>query len=334
MNWGYSGAPLRVLGAQTSKQGINPQCPLAQQKLPERSFVMASPTSSPRDQGETNWKNVNNWHWIESDCSTWAHECLGKHLATLPGLKQIKQIKGDVSVNQRKGRVRQIWDLEIELEMQDGSRIKVNDLMSDQTKEEMSMIEGKQWRNSLWEKIEAFREEVLEVQGKPLLVGTGEQASDALPKVRLPPLVKEDSGARASTNGTIEDSVEFLARPDDLFSVLTDPQKMMIWSRGTAKVQGSSLHPGTTFSLFDGNVSGVVRSLNPPYSMTLDWRLPHWPTGHHSSVNISLEAKPDRTVLKLLQRGVPVADVEGTRTNWKRFYWDPIKVAFGYGTFL
>lgn len=298
-------------------------------------FTMASQTSSSsKDQAESNWKNVNNWHWIESDCSTWAHACLKKHLATLPGLKEIKQIKGDVSVNQRKGRVKQIWDLEIELEMRDGSRIKVNDLMSDQTKEEMSMIEGKQWRNDIWERIEAFRGEVLEVQGKPLLVGVGEHTSDGLPKVRLPSVVNEEPNTQSSTNGIIEDSVEFLAKPEDLFATLTDPQRVMIWSRGTARVQGSWMQPGTTFSLFDGNVSGVVRSLNPSYSMTLDWRLPHWPTGHHSSVNISLEAKPDKTVLKLLQRGVPVADVEGTKANWKRFYWDPIKMSFGYGTFL
>lgn len=303
-----------------------------QTEISRTLFAMAS--SSPKEHNEANWKNVNNWHWIESDCSTWAHACLRKHLSTIPGLKEIKQVKGDVSVNQRKGRVKQIWDLEIELEMQDGSRIKVKDLMSDQTREEMSMIEGKQWRSSLWEKIEAFREEVLEVQGKPLLVDASKQAGGGLPKVCLPSVVKEESSAPSSTSGIIEDSVEFLAKPEDLFVTLTDPQGMMIWSRGTAKVQGSTMQPGTTFTLFDGNVSGVVRSLNPPHSMTLDWRLPHWPAGHHSFVNISLEAKPDKTVLRLLQRGVPVADVEGTKANWKRFYWDPIKMSFGYGTFL
>jgi activator of HSP90 ATPase len=290
--------------------------------------------ASPEGQTTTNWKNVNNWHWIESDCSTWAHECLKKHLSTLPGLKEIKQVKGDESVNQRKGRVKQIWDLEIELEMQDGSKIRVKDLMSDQSREEMSMIEGKQWRNHLWEKIEAFRAEVLEVQGKPLLVGVDESAEGSLPKVRLPSIVKDEQGNQSLTNGIIEDSVEFMAKPEDLFSALTDLQRMMIWSRGTARIQGSLMQPGTIFSLFDGNVSGIVRSLNPPYNIVLDWRLPHWPSGHHSSVNISLESKPDKTVLKLVQRGVPLADVEGTKANWKRFYWDPIKMSFGYGTFL
>ena len=299
--------------------------------------MSAQGTPSKDDlSGTANWKNVNNWHWIESDCSAWAHACLRKHLATMPNLKEIKQIKGDVSVNQRKGRVKQIWDLEFELEMQDGSRIRVKDLMSDQTKEEMDMIEGGQWRDAVWERIEAFREEVLEVQGKPLLVGADEQGSEELPRVRLSSVVKEEgsSASQRSANGVVEDSVEFMARPEDLFAALTDIQRMMIWSRGTAKAEGASLHPGMAFSLFDGNVSGIVRALNPPHSMTLDWRLSHWPPGHHSSVSIRLEARPGGTALRLLQRNVPDADVEGTRMNWRRFYWDPIKMSFGYGTFL
>lgn len=289
---------------------------------------------SSKDSTETNWKNVNNWHWIESDCSVWAHACLRRHLSSMACLKEIKQVKGDVSVNQRKGRVKQIWDLEIELEMQDGSRIRVKDLMSDQTKEEMSMIEGNQWRDSLWERIEAFREEVLEVQGKALLVDSEEQREEGLPKVKLSSVVKEEGRTESSMSGIVEDSVEFLARPEDLFATLTDLQRMMIWSRGTARAQGPVLQPGMTFSLFDGNVTGVTRSLNPPHSMALDWRLSHWPPGHHSSVSINLEGKPDKTVLRLVQRGVPSGDVEGTRINWKRFYWDPIKMSFGYGTFL
>ena len=286
----------------------------------------------------TNWKNVNNWHWIEKDCTSWAQSSLKSHLSTLPQLTSVVAIKGDVSVNQRKGRVKQIWDLEVELEFEEDIKVKMLDLMSDQTKEELNLVilsgktDLKPLREQIWERVERFRKELYETHGKPLLVEAGTENPGA-PKVFLPSLDKD--GSSGLTNGAIDETLEFMASPQDIFSALTGPERIMVWTRGTARFPAGRFEPGAAFSLYDGNVSGTVRFLDAPLKMTtLDWRLSHWPAGHHSSVSISLEAGPASTKLHLVQRGVPDAEVEPTRENWKRFYWNPIKMAFGYGAFL
>lgn len=285
----------------------------------------------------TNWKNVNNWHWIEKDCTAWAQSTLKSHLSTLPQLAKVASIKGDVSVNQRKGRVKQIWDLEVELEFEDGTRVKVLDLMSDQAKEDLNLtvVSGKTdvklLREQVWERVEKFRTELHEVHGKPLLVEAGPEHPGA-PKVFLPSLDKD--GSSVSTNGTIDETIGFMASPQDIFAALTDPERIAVWTRGTARFPAGRLQPDAAFSLYDGNVSGIIRLLDAPSRITLDWRLSHWPADHHSSVSIDVKAGPDSTRLHLVQHGVPDAEVESMRENWKRFYWSPIKMAFGYGAFL
>lgn len=42
----------------------------------------------------------------------------------------------------------------------------------------------------------------------------------------------------------------------------------------------------------------------------------------------------DHTEVRLEQSGVPVGEVEVTRNNWQRYYWDAIKQVFGFGAFF
>ena len=75
-------------------------------------------------QSGTNWKNVNNWHWVEKNCLPWAQEFLGKELLTFQVTKDDKKVwisavnsvNGDVDLNQRKGKVINIYDLILKLE--------------------------------------------------------------------------------------------------------------------------------------------------------------------------------------------------------------------------
>lgn len=42
----------------------------------------------------------------------------------------------------------------------------------------------------------------------------------------------------------------------------------------------------------------------------------------------------DHTVLNLTQSGVPSNEYDNTVRNWKGYYWNSIKQAFGFGGFL
>ena len=69
----------------------------------------------------TNWKNVNNWHWVEKNVFPWAKEYfienLTKKSVTHNGIavtiESIKDVTGDVDLNQRKGKLMTIYDLSI-----------------------------------------------------------------------------------------------------------------------------------------------------------------------------------------------------------------------------
>lgn len=42
----------------------------------------------------------------------------------------------------------------------------------------------------------------------------------------------------------------------------------------------------------------------------------------------------DHTVLNVTQTGVPASEYDNTLRNWKGYYWNSIKQAFGFGSFL
>lgn len=56
--------------------------------------------------------------------------------------------------------------------------------------------------------------------------------------------------------------------------------------------------------------------------------------GVYSTVTIELEEKPENTLLKLKQTGVPDFDKTRTEQGWKQHFFGPIKQIFGYGASL
>lgn len=72
-----------------------------------------------------NWKNVNNWHWVEKNCIEWARKWLSNNLKTISGVhvndyadicvSSVSDIEGDVDLNVRKGKLRYLYDLSLKL---------------------------------------------------------------------------------------------------------------------------------------------------------------------------------------------------------------------------
>ncbi|KAJ3025916.1 UNVERIFIED_CONTAM: hypothetical protein HDU68_006501 [Siphonaria sp. JEL0065] len=68
---------------------------------------------------QTNWKNVNNWHWVEKNCIPWAKEFVTTQLTGLcveeNGFKlettEVTGFSGDADINQRKGKLITVFDV-------------------------------------------------------------------------------------------------------------------------------------------------------------------------------------------------------------------------------
>lgn len=94
------------------------------------------------------------------------------------------------------------------------------------------------------------------------------------------PIKKEQKKEEKSvgTTVTVEVKADLQASADDLWGLLTDENKIPMWSRSSAKL---SLKAGSPYELFGGNVRGKVITAEPPKKLVQTWqvRSPSWPSG-------------------------------------------------------
>ncbi|KAI8364446.1 activator of Hsp90 ATPase [Blakeslea trispora] len=71
----------------------------------------------------SNWKNVNNWHWVNKNCLKWAQNWFSEQLVGLEAerdgkkaaITKVVDCSGDVDLNQRKGKIITIYDVALKL---------------------------------------------------------------------------------------------------------------------------------------------------------------------------------------------------------------------------
>ncbi|KAG2197229.1 hypothetical protein INT47_003604 [Mucor saturninus] len=71
----------------------------------------------------SNWKNVNNWHWVNKNCLKWAQAYFTQHCVGVEAEKngnkasinKMMECEGDVDLNQRKGKIITIYDVTLKL---------------------------------------------------------------------------------------------------------------------------------------------------------------------------------------------------------------------------
>ncbi|EGG02040.1 uncharacterized protein MELLADRAFT_44926 [Melampsora larici-populina 98AG31] len=123
---------------------------------------------------------------------------------------------------------------------------------------------------------------------------------------------------------------QFMSSASDLFDVLTNESKIPMWSRNPAKMKPEA---GAEMSLFGGNITGKVISVDQPKEFITTWRAPTWPAEHFGQLKTTLTEGSDSTKLELYLTGVPVGTEEETERNLDIFYLRSLK-QIGLGTIL
>ncbi|KAJ3288450.1 hypothetical protein HK104_008168 [Borealophlyctis nickersoniae] len=320
-------------------------------------------------QNGTNWKNVNNWHWVEKNCFPWAKKYVADQLVnqsaedagTKVSISELASMGGDVNINQRKGKIITVYDVEFSLKWtgedangnKASGKIVVPELMHDTEPEEIVFdisldTETKEnekikqvVRNSLLpvlrKQLSTFSKDMIENNGKDVYIAPQEMKGHPVlkPYQPKPPTAAALTGAapKAVLGGTttINQKIEFVASGRDIYETLLDAQRVRAWTRGKAEI---AREVGGTFNLFDGNITGTIVELVPNKKIVQKWRLRTWPNNHHSTVTLDLEEGSDSTILRLTQEEVPIGEKEITEGNWQNYYWNSIKGAFGYGALL
>lgn len=130
---------------------------------------------------------------------------------------------------------------------------------------------------------------------------------------------------------TLQLTQTFQCRGEDFYNAMTTPQMVSAFTNGPAVIEPKV---GGRFELFGGNIVGEFTELVPDKKITQRWRLKGWPEGHYSTVSIVIDQQEDHTLVKISQAGIPMSEMEGTKENWSRYYWDAIKRTFGWGYFM
>ena len=300
---------------------------------------------------------------IEKDCTSWAHDRLKELFASSTTYK-ITSIDGDVSVNQRKGKVKQLFDLELSLDLEGSGGCRVAEFTADAEEASELEVKGfngtgeqrKEIQRAVFEVLKKFKEELHMTHGLPLLIeasngkggidgnstvssnSTGNAsnsnsnaiASSAKPSSTIlsQPSSNPPSNPSQSLTTSLSDSITFNCPAPELYHCLTDPGRVLAWSRSPSSALPQIILPGAPFSLFGGNIVGKFLELKPPHALTLEWRLKNWTAASKVQISIAEESSSSCRV-ELEHQGVPEGEVERIRENWHNYYWTPIKRMIG-----
>ncbi|TPX43666.1 hypothetical protein SeMB42_g02296 [Synchytrium endobioticum] len=279
-------------------------------------------------------------------------------------------MEGDAELSQRKGKIITIFDLQLSFSWegtnQEGTRAtgrvdvpefdhdsKVNNLpisvCMDGT-DNAQQTNFKEVADKLLPKLisaglKTFQSDMVTAHGKDVFIPpeemnkhpTSPSYKPATQTIAASAAASLQSAQKAAKSGllggviTLEQSVEFVCSADDLMEVFFDQGRVAAWTRNKAVI---SRIPGSDFSLFGDNVTGILLEYEAGKRFTQKWRLRSWPAGHFSTATFVLEQGDESTILKLHQKDVPVGEKEITQGNWTQYYWNPIKATFGYGSLL
>jgi activator of HSP90 ATPase len=313
-------------------------------------------------------KNVNNWHWVDKNCIVWTRDYFKQKLEQLSvkeGDAEVKivsmdKLEGDVDLNQRKGKIINIYDFAIDLnwEGQKGDtkasgKVSIPEFMHDTKLEEIvfDVSMDKESKESLPFKqivkshllpiirqaFVSFETDLVAANISDVFIDKSASSETAKPTSYQPkpPAPVLDSKVESKVLGgvaTIDYTVVFQAAASDIYSTLINPDRIRIWTRSGNAV--SDPVAGGKFSLFNDNITGEYVELIQNEKIVQKWRNKSWPAGHFSSVTMTFNDKGNSTAVKVVQNDVPIGERDITKTNWHQYYWNPIKSTFGFGAIL
>ncbi|KAJ2961063.1 hypothetical protein NQZ79_g3604 [Umbelopsis isabellina] len=309
---------------------------------------------------------------VNKNCLNWSKTYFQEELvgveAEKNGIKtsvtKVTEVSGDVDLNQRKGKIITIFDVELKLEWSgtaaDGTEAQgrifipevAHDTETDDYVFEISVNEDSNAKNpirevvrkeltvKLREKLANFSQDLIKAHGADVYIDPTQLGTAAPP--RAVHNKETSAGNKLNTGATtsaakqpkivnttkLEENVEFQTSAHELYETLLDPQRVNAWTRGSAKIEREV---GGKFELFNGNVSGEIVEVVPDKKIVQKWRLKTWPESHYSEVTFTFDQSTDYTKLNLKQTGVPIGEEEMTLRNWTGYYWNSIKQTFGFG---
>ncbi|KAL1508999.1 hypothetical protein ABEB36_003808 [Hypothenemus hampei] len=279
-------------------------------------------------------------------------------------IKSVDICEGEACANNRKGKLIFFYEWNLTLnwegELIDGSdrihsgKIKVPNLSEendmddldiqisltdpDEEGEQLRQIMLKEGKNVVRQQLSKYVTSLKEEFSKGMILPKKNEikpdqvktlASGFNKKVSMAPVVSENKAVSVTIDTTtIKQIHKFQCTAEEFYNALTQHDMVTAFTRGNVKLNPIK---GGKFELFGGNITGTFEELVPHKKIVKHWRYGQWPTGHYSLVTIEINQKSDYTEVQLTQTGVPTGQADVTKTNWDRYYWEAMKLTFGFG---
>jgi activator of HSP90 ATPase len=127
-------------------------------------------------------------------------------------------------------------------------------------------------------------------------------------------------------SGSLKLSVVLPAAPETLFNAWLSTREHTAFTGSPAKT-GSRV--GSTFSAWDGYISGKNLKLTPNSRIVQSWRSTEFPQdAPDSKLEVVLEKVANGTRLTIIHTEIPEGQTAEYKQGWKEFYFDPMKAYY------
>ena len=107
---------------------------------------------------------------------------------------------------------------------------------------------------------------------------------------------------------------------DEVYNAITNALTIELWSGYKAIMENK---PGTEFSIFDGDITGKINTLEPPSLVEQVWDFGE--QEQDSLVRIELFEDKGKTRLELTHINIPDEAFEDIQIGWKEYYLGALK---------
>jgi activator of HSP90 ATPase len=122
---------------------------------------------------------------------------------------------------------------------------------------------------------------------------------------------------------TFKKTFKINAEPSDVYSALTNPFTIELWSGYPAQM---STEPGSEFSLWEGDISGKNLEFIENRKVVQEWYFGN--QSEKSIVTIIISPDRDNSFVTVEHSNIPDEDFKDISEGWREYYFDAISNFF------
>ena len=122
---------------------------------------------------------------------------------------------------------------------------------------------------------------------------------------------------------TFKKTFKINAEPSDIYSAITNPYTIELWSGYPAEMSTES---GSEFSLWEGDITGKNIEFIPDRKIVQQWYFGE--QQEKSIVTITIAPDRENSVVTVEHNNIPDEEYDGIAEGWREYYFEAIKNFF------